>query len=52
MDLAPQTMVQLQAVSFAFLVLALLVGGVIIVGAMLRGYRAQAAPAAREAVTE
>jgi len=52
MDLAPQTMAWLQTVSFAFLVLALLVGGMIIVGAMLRGYRAQGTPAAREAVTE
>jgi hypothetical protein len=52
MDLAPQTMVWLQTVSFAILVLALLVGGMIIVGAMLRGYRAQGTPAAREAVTE
>jgi hypothetical protein len=51
-DLAPQTMVWLQTVSFAILVLALLLGGMIIVGAMLRGYRAQGTPAAREAVTE
>jgi hypothetical protein len=52
MDLAPQTMAWLQALSFAFLVLALVVGGVIIVGAMVRGYRTQAAPPAQEAVTE
>jgi uncharacterized membrane protein YfcA len=47
MDLAPQTMAWLQTISFAFLVLALFVGGMIIVGAMLRGYRAQGTPAAR-----
>jgi len=52
MDLAPQTMAWLQSISFAFLVLALLVGGIIIIGAMLRGYRAQGMPAARETVTE
>ena len=52
MELAPQTMAWLQTVSFALLVLALCVGGIIIVGAMLRGYRAQGTPAAREAVTE
>lgn len=52
MDLAPQTMTWLQGVSFAFLILALCVGGIIIIGAMLRGYRAQGTPAAREAVTE
>jgi uncharacterized protein len=47
MDLAPQTMAWLETVSFALLVLALCVGGIIIIGAMLRGYRAQGAPAAR-----
>ena len=52
MDLAPRTMAWLQTLSFAFLVLALFVGGVIIIVAMLRGYRAHGAPAAREAVTE
>ncbi len=52
MDLAPQTMAWLQSISFAFLVLALLVGGIIIIRAMLRGYRAQGMPAARETVTE
>ncbi|MGH8662077.1 MAG: sulfite exporter TauE/SafE family protein [Burkholderiales bacterium] len=52
MDLGPQTMAWLQTASFAFLVLALLVGGVIIVGAMLRGYRTQGSPPAQEAVTE
>jgi len=52
MNLAPQTMAWLQTVSFAFLILALCVGGTIIVGAMLRGYRAQGKSAAREAVTE
>jgi uncharacterized protein len=52
MDLAPQTMAFLEGASFVFLVLALCVGGVIIIGAMLRGHRAQATPAAREAVAE
>jgi len=52
MELAPQTMAWLETVSFALLVLALCVGGVIIIGAMLRGYRAQGTPAARETVTE
>jgi len=52
MDLAPQTMTWLQGASFAFLVLALCVGGVIIIGAMLRGRRAQETPAAQEAVAE
>lgn len=52
MELAPQTMAWLQTVSFALLVLALCVGGTIIIGAMLRGYRAQGTPAAREAITE
>lgn len=52
MDLAPQTMAWLQSISFVFLVLALLVGGGIIIGAMLRGHRAQATPAAQEAVAE
>ena len=52
MDLAPQTMAWLQRASFAFLVLALCVGGVIIIGAMLRGHRAEGAPAAREAAAE
>ena len=47
MDLAPQTKAWLETVSFALLVLALCVGGIIIIGAMLRGYRAQGAPAAR-----
>ena len=52
MDLAPQAMAWLQTASFAFLVLALLTGGVIIIGAMLRGYRTAEAPLRREAVTE
>ena len=52
MGLAPQTMDRLQTASFAFLVLALLTGGIIIVGAMLRGYRNREAPLEREAVTE
>ena len=51
MSLGPRTMVWLHYASFAFLVIALCVGGFIIVGAMLRGHRAvvmqkrQAAPA-------
>ncbi|MGH8632597.1 MAG: sulfite exporter TauE/SafE family protein [Burkholderiales bacterium] len=52
MELAPQAMAWLQTLSFALLVLALCVGGIIIIGAMLRGYRAHGTPAAREAVTE
>ena len=52
MELTPQTMTWLQTASFAFLVLALCVGGIIIIGAMLRGYRTQGMPAARETVTE
>jgi hypothetical protein len=44
MELAPQTMAWLETVSFALLVLALCVGGIIIIGAMLRGYRAGAMP--------
>lgn len=38
-DLAPQTMAWLQTASFAFLVLALGTGGIIIIAAMLRGHR-------------
>jgi len=51
MSLGPRTMVWLNYASFAFLVIALCVGGFIIVGAMLQGHRAvvlqkrQAAPA-------
>jgi len=52
MNLAPQTMDWLQTVSFAFLILALCVGGIIILGAMLRGYRTREASLGREAVTE
>jgi hypothetical protein len=52
MELAPQTMAWLDTVSFALLILALCVGGIIIIGAMLRGYRAHGTPAAREGVTE
>jgi hypothetical protein len=52
MNLAPQTMAWLQTVSFAFLILALCVGGIIIVGAMLKGYRVREAAPGREAVTE
>jgi len=52
MNLAPQTMAWLQTVSFAFLILALCVGGIIILGAMLRGYRTREAALGREAVTE
>jgi hypothetical protein len=39
LDLAPRTMAWLQIASFAFLVLALCTGGVIIIAAMLRGHR-------------
>ncbi len=52
MELAPQTMVWLQTVSFAFLVLALCVGGAIIIGAMLRGYRSEPSSMKRETTTE
>jgi uncharacterized protein len=52
MTLAPQTMTWLQAASFAMLVLALCVGGIIIIGAMLRGYRSVEPSLRREAVTE
>ena len=40
MALAPQTMAWLHTASFAFLVLALCTGGIIIIAAMLRGHRA------------
>jgi uncharacterized membrane protein YfcA len=40
MELAPQTMAWLQTVSFAFLVLALCTGAIIIIASMLRGHRA------------
>jgi len=40
MSLDPELMVLLKRVSFAFMVLALAVGAVIIVGAMIRGHRA------------
>lgn len=39
MDLSPQTMGWLHTVSFAFLVLALCTGGIIIIASMLRGHR-------------
>jgi uncharacterized membrane protein YfcA len=41
MNLAPRTMAWLQVASFSFLMLALCVGGFIIIGAMLRGYRGE-----------
>jgi len=44
LDLAPRTMAWLQTASFAFLVLALCTGGIIIIAAMLRGHRAGAMP--------
>jgi hypothetical protein len=44
MELASQTAARLQSVSFAFLLLALCTGGIIIIASMLRGYRAGAAP--------
>ena len=40
MSLGPRTMVWLHYASFTFLIIALCVGGFIIVGAMLRGHRA------------
>jgi uncharacterized membrane protein YfcA len=43
LELLPQTMAWLEAASFAFLVLALATGGIIILAAMLRGRRAGAA---------
>ena len=43
MELAPQTAARLQSASFAFLVLALCTGSIIIIASMLRGYRAGAA---------
>jgi len=42
LDLAPRTMAWLQTASFAFLVLALCTGGIIIIASMLRGHRAGA----------
>ncbi len=48
---APGTMAWLQTASFAFLVLALATGGIIIIAAMLRGQRASEA-LLREAVSE
>jgi hypothetical protein len=45
-------MTWLQVASFAFLVLALCVGAIIIIGAMLRGYRTREAPLGKETVTE
>jgi len=39
LDLAPRTMAWLQMASFAFLVLALCVGAIIIIASMLRGHR-------------
>ncbi len=42
MELSQRTMVWLQYASLGFLVIALCVGGVIIIGAMLRGHRAVA----------
>jgi len=47
LDLAPGTMAWLQMASFAFLVLALCTGGIIIIASMLRGHR-QGAMALRE----
>jgi len=52
MSLAPQMMAWLQVASFALLVIALCTGGIIILGAMLRGYRAGEPSLKREAVTE
>jgi len=39
LDIAPRTMEWLQIASFAFLLLALCTGGIIIIAAMLRGHR-------------
>ena len=44
LDLAPRTMAWLQMASFAFLVLALCVGAIIIIASMLRGHREGAMP--------
>jgi hypothetical protein len=44
LDLAPHTMALLHAASFAFLVLALCAGGLIIIAAMLRGQRSEPMP--------
>jgi hypothetical protein len=44
LDLAPRTMSLLQTASFAFLVLALCTGGIIIIAAMLRGHRQEPMP--------
>jgi hypothetical protein len=44
MELASQTAARLQSVSFAFLLLALCTGGIIIIASMLRGYRTGTAP--------
>ena len=42
LDLAPRTLAWLETASFAFLILALCTGGIIIVAAMLRGHRTEA----------
>ena len=52
MELTPQTAAWLQGASFVVLVIALCTGGIIILGAMLRGYRAGEPEPRREAVTE
>ncbi|HET9404748.1 MAG TPA: sulfite exporter TauE/SafE family protein [Burkholderiales bacterium] len=44
MELAIETGARLQSASFAFLLLALCTGGIIIIASMLRGHRAGAAP--------
>ncbi len=44
LDLAPRTMALLHTASFAFLVLALCTGGLIIIAAMLRGQRSEPMP--------
>lgn len=44
MELASQTAARLQSASFAFLLLALCTGAIIIIASMLRGHRAGAAP--------
>ena len=52
LELAPRTAGWLQIASFWFLVLALCVGGFIIIGAMLRGHRAVALQARQQQVLQ
>ena len=50
LDLSPRWMAALETASFSFLILALFTCGVIILGAMLRGYRAEGVPLKETAV--